>query len=204
MLNFKSFLKEATAEKHGVLAFGRMNPPTAGHEQVVNKIHDVAKEHGASHQLVLSHSHDAKKNPLSPEKKVEHAKNAFPGTNVKAASKESPTILHHAAEMHKSGVKHLHVVAGSDRHEDMHNLLHKYNGVKAGHGHYKFKSITVHSSGERDPDAEGTTGVSGTKMRQHASEGNKKEFHKNLPSKMKPEHKDALYHDLRSSMGHKD
>lgn len=201
MLNFIQYLKEAKEEKHGVLAFGRMNPPTAGHEQVVNKMHDVAKEHNASHQLVLSHSQDAKKNPLSPEKKVEHAKNAFPGTNVKAASKESPTILHHAAEMHKAGVKHLHVVAGSDRHEDMHNLLHKYNGVKSAHGNYKFKSITVHSSGERDPDSEGTSGVSGTKMREHAASGNKKEFHKNLPSKMKPEHKDALYNDLRKSMG---
>jgi hypothetical protein len=199
MLNFKSFLKEATAEKHGVLAFGRMNPPTAGHEQVVKKMHDVAKEHGASHHLVLSGSHDAKKNPLSPEKKVEHAKNAFPGTNVSAAAK-GETPLHAAAKLHAGGVQHLHVVAGSDRQQSTHDLLHKYNGVKSAHGHYKFKSITVHSSGNRDPDAEGTSGISGTKMRQHASEGNKKEFHKNLPSKMKPEHKDALYHDLRSSM----
>jgi hypothetical protein len=203
MLNFKSFLKEATAEKHGVLAFGRMNPPTAGHEEVVKKMHDVAKEHGAEHHLVLSGSHDAKKNPLSPEKKVEHAKNAFPGTNVSAAAK-GETPLHAAAKLHAGGVKHLHVVAGSDRQQSTHDLLHKYNGVKSAHGHYKFKSITVHSSGDRDPDAEGTSGISGTKMRQHASEGNKKEFHKNLPSKMKPQHKDALYHDLRSSMGHKD
>lgn len=202
MLNFRDYLKEATSG-HGVLAFGRMNPPTAGHEQVVNKMHAVAKKHGAEHSLVLSGSHDAKKNPLSPEKKVEHAKNAFPGTNVSAAAK-GETPLHAAAKLHAGGVQHLHVVAGSDRQQSTHDLLHKYNGVKAAHGHYKFKSITVHSSGDRDPDAEGTTGVSGTKMRQHASEGNKKEFHKNLPSKMKPEHKDALYHDLRSSMGHKD
>jgi hypothetical protein len=203
MLNFIEFLKEATKEKHGVLAFGRMNPPTAGHEQVVNKMHQVAKEHGAEHHLVLSGSHDAKKNPLSPEKKVEHAKNAFPGTNVSAAAK-GETPLHAAAKLHASGVQHLHVVAGSDRQQSTHDLLHKYNGVKSAHGHYKFKSITVHSSGERDPDAEGTSGISGTKMREHAAAGNKKEFHKNLPSKMKPEHKDALYHDLRHSMGHKD
>ena len=202
MLSFLSFLKESKEEKHGVLAFGRMNPPTAGHEKVINKVHEVAKEHNATHQVVLSHSHDAKKNPLTASQKVQHAKNAFPGTNVKAASKESPTILHHASSMHKAGVKHLHVVAGSDRKEEMHNLLHKYNGVKAGHGHYKFKSITVHSSGERDPDSEGTAGVSGTKMREHAAAGNKKEFHKNLPSNMKPEHKDALYHDVRKGMGH--
>ena len=189
------------AEKHHVLAFGRMNPPTAGHEQVVNKVHEVAKEHNAGHSVVLSHSHDAKKNPLPVEKKVEHAKNAFPGTNVHGASKEKPTILHHAADLHKAGVHHLHVVAGSDRKEEMHNLLHKYNGQKAAHGHYNFKSITVHSSGDRDPDSEGTSGVSGTKMREHAASGNKKEFHKHLPSQMKPEHKEKLYNDLRSHMG---
>lgn len=202
MLSFLSFLKESKTEKHGVLAFGRMNPPTAGHEQVVNKVHEVADQHKASHNVVLSHSHDAKKNPLSVDKKVEHAKNAFPGTNVTGASKEKPTILHHAADMHKAGVQHLHVVAGSDRKEAMHDLLHKYNGQHAAHGHYNFKSITVHSSGHRDPDSEGTTGISGTKMREHAASGNKKDFHANLPSKMKPEHKDALYHDVRKGMGH--
>jgi hypothetical protein len=201
MLDFKSFLAEAK-DKHGVLAFGRMNPPTAGHEQVINKVHSVAAKNHAMHQVVLSHSHDAKKNPLSPESKVKHAKNAFPDTNIKAASKEEPTILHHAAAMHKAGVQHLHVVAGSDRQEEMHNLLHKYNNKPAAHGHYNFKSITVHSSGERDPDAEGTSGVSGTKMREHAASGNEKAFHKGLPSKMKPEHKSALYHDVRKAMGH--
>ena len=210
MKSFIAYIKEAKdtlghgSEKHGVMAFGRMNPPTAGHEQVVNKMHEVAKEHGADHNLVLSGSHDAKKNPLSPESKVKHAKNAFPGTNISAALK-GETPLHAAAKMHAAGVKHLHVVAGSDRQQETHDLLHKYNNVKSAHGHYNFKSITVHSSGERDPDSDtGTAGVSGTKMREHAASGNKKEFHANLPSKMKPEHKEALYNDLRKSMGHKD
>ena len=197
--------KKTNSEKHAVMAFGRMNPPTAGHEEVVKKMHSVAKEHGAEHHLVLSHSEDKKKNPLPVDKKVAHAKNAFPGTNVRGASKEKPTILHHAADLHKSGVEHLHVVAGSDRHQAMHDLLHKYNdGKEHGHGSYKFKSITLHSSGERDPDSEGTAGVSGTKMREHASSGNKKDFHSNLPKTMKPEHKDALYHDLRHHMGVKE
>jgi hypothetical protein len=191
-------------EKHHVLAFGRMNPITSGHEAVVNKLHSVAKEHNASHSLVVSHSQDAKKNPLTGEQKVAHAKNAFPGTNVSSASKEAPTILHHAAAAHAAGATHLHVVAGSDRHEEMHNLLHKYNGKDSGHGHYNFKKITVHSSGERDPDAEGTTGISASKMREHAAAGNKKEFHKGAPSKMKPEHKDAMYNDVRKGMNLKE
>jgi hypothetical protein len=191
-------------EKHHVLAFGRMNPITSGHEAVVNKLHSVAKEHGASHSLVVSHSQDAKKNPLTGEQKVAHAKNAFPGTNVSSASKDKPTILHHAAAAHAAGATHLHVIAGSDRHEEMHNLLHKYNGKDSGHGHYNFKKITVHSSGERDPDAEGTTGISASKMREHAASGNKAEFHKGAPSNMKPEHKDAMYNDVRKGMNIKE
>lgn len=197
---FKEYLQEAE-EKHGVIAFGRMNPPTAGHEQVINKVHEVAKQHNASHQVVLSHSQDKKKNPLSAEDKVKHTKRAFPGTNISSSSKEKPTILHAAADMHKAGIKHLHVVAGSDRHKDMHELLHKYNGKSEAHGHYNFKSITVHSSGERDPDAEGTTGVSASKMREHAASGNKKEFHAGLPSGMKQTHRDHLYSDVRKGMG---
>lgn len=199
MKSFKEYLQEAT-EKHGVLAFGRMNPPTVGHEQVVKKVKEVAKDHNAEHKVVLSHSQDAKKNPLSVDKKVQHAKNAFPETNIHGASKDKPTILHHAVDMHKAGVQHLHVVAGSDRKQEMHELLHKYNGKDEKHGHYNFKSITVHSSGERDPDAEGTTGMSASKMRQHAKDGNEAEFHKGLPSKMKPEHKKALYNDLKDAM----
>ena len=201
-MDFIDYLTEAP-EKHGVLAYGRMNPPTTGHEQVINKVHEVAKAHNAVHKVALSHTSGTKdgKNPLPVDVKVKHAQHAFPGTNIEAASKEHPTILHHAAEMAKQGVKHLHVVAGSDRVEEYHKLLHKYNGVKSGHGHYKFKSIQVHSSGERDPDAEGTSGVSGTKMREHAAAGRKNKFHAALPSKMKPEHKDALYHDLRHHMG---
>ena len=199
-MDFIDYLTEAP-EKHGVLAYGRMNPPTKGHEQVINKVHEVAKEHKAAHKVVLSHSQDKTKNPLPADVKVKHAQHAFPGTNIEAASKEHPTILHHAAEMARQGVKHLHVVAGSDRVEEYHKLLHKYNGVKSGHGHYNFKSIKVHSSGERDPDAEGTSGISGTKMREHATAGRKNKFHAALPSKMKPEHKDALYHDVRHHMG---
>lgn len=204
MKTFKQFLKEAAAaEKHHVLAFGRMNPITNGHEALVNKIHDVAKQHNAGHTLVVSHSNDPKKNPLTSAQKVKHAKHAFPGTNVTASSKDKPTILHHASDLHAKGVQHLHVIAGSDRVPAMKELLHKYNGMpsKDGHPGYNFKSITVHSAGERDPDAEGTTGISASKMRAHAAAGDKKAFHAGAPSKMTAAHKDAMYHDVRKGMG---
>jgi phosphopantetheine adenylyltransferase len=217
MLSFKSFIaileelggKEKTdgsvsLKSHKVMAFGRMNPITHGHQAVVNKVHEVAKKHNADHVVIVSHSQDAKKNPLTAAQKVKHAKNAFPGTNVTAASKEHPTILHHAAQAHSTGAQHLHVIAGSDRHEEMHKLLHKYNNVPSAHGHYNFKSITVHSSGERDPDAEGTSGISASKMREHAASGNKTAFHAGAPTGMSAKHKDAMYHDVRRGMRVKD
>jgi hypothetical protein len=206
MKTFKNFILESSSsESHAVLAFGRMNPPTAGHERVIDKVHQVADKHNAIHQVVLSHSHDLKKNPLSPEDKVKYAKHAFPNTNIKASSKEKPTILHHASDLSAKGVTHLHVIAGSDRVGEMSTLLHKYNGAEGGkHGSFKFHKITVHSAGERDPDSDDTSGVSGTKMREFASSGDRSSFHSNLPSKMSPKHKEGLYNTLRKSMGHDD
>lgn len=190
-----------TEEVHHTMAFGRMNPPTAGHEKLVQHMHDTAKKFGGAHTLVLSGSHDTKdgKNPLSPEQKLKHAKNAFPGTNVVVADKDKPTLLHQASELHKQGVTHLHFAGGSDR-APMAELLKKYNGVKGAHGHYDFKHISFENAGQRDEKAKGVEGVSGTKLRELASSGKKEEFHSHLSSQMKPEHKDELYNDLRKAM----
>lgn len=202
MFNFIQFIKEQTNQRHGVLAFGRMNPPTVGHEKLVNKVHEVADKHDAIHAVVLSHSQDAKKNPLDVATKVKHAKKAFPSTNIVGASKEQPTIMHHAAAMYDAGARHLHVVAGSDRHEEFNKLLNAYNGKEGKHGYYNFKSITLHSAGERDPDAEGTEGMSASKMREHATNNNEAEFHKGLPNTMSKKDKSAVFHDVRKGMGH--
>ena len=201
----KSFLElvEETkqGEKHHVMTFGRMNPPTTGHLKLIHKVKEVASKHNAGHTVVASHSQDSKKNPLSGEQKVKHLKRYSPGTNFKTSSKEHPSIFHHAAELHKQGVTHLHVVVGSDRVKEFKDSLHKYNGVKGAHGHYNFKKITVHSAGHRDPDAEGSEGMSGTKMRHHASSGNYKEFKKGVPEHVPENHAKELYHDTRKGMG---
>jgi hypothetical protein len=198
-MKFRDFLVEK-ADKHAVLAFGRMNPITSGHEKLVNKVKDVAREVGGSHHIVLSHSQDAKKNPLTAAQKVKHAKRAFPGTNFSASSKESPNFLTQAADLHKKGVSHLHVVGGSDRVKEFHDTLHRYNGTHKG-ALFNFKKITVHSAGERDPDAEGVSGMSASKMRDHASNGRFEEFKKGVPSSMSHEHAKHLYNDVRKGMG---
>jgi predicted kinase len=83
----------------------------------------------------------------------------------------------------------------------MHHLLHKYNGVEAGHGRYHFKKITVHSAGHRDPDAEGTEGMSASKMREHAKSKNFGEFRKGVPSHVSDTHAKELMNDTRKGLG---
>lgn len=201
--NTRSITEEKERARHSVLSFGRFNPPTAGHAKLVHKGQQVAQAHHADHHVVLSHSQDAERNPLSPADKLKHAKHAFPGAHLSLASKEHPTIFHHASELSKSGTQHLHVVVGSDRVKEFHDSLHKYNGVKTKEGHgYKFKSITVHSAGHRDPDAKGVEGISASKMREHATKGNFHEFKKGVAPTVSKEHAKELYHDVRKGMGH--
>ena len=199
-MKFRDFLQEQK-EKHAVMAFGRMNPPTVGHEKLVGKVQDIAKKVGGTAHIVVSHSQDAKKNPLTPQQKLKHAKRAFPGVNVSASDKESPNFLSQAAKLHKQGVTHFHMVGGSDRVDEYKKLLHKYNNVHGPHGHFNFKHIEVHSAGDRDPDAEGVEGMSASKMREHATKGNFNEFRKGVPSKMTDSHAKELYNHVRKGMG---
>jgi len=200
MKSFLELVEEKEEGKHAVMAFGRMNPPTTGHMKVVDKVKEVAHKVGGEHHVVVSHSQDSKKNPLSGDDKVKHLKRFSPDTHFEKSSKEHPTFLHHAAELHKKGVTHLHMVAGSDRVKEYKEKLHKYNGTHKG-ALYHFKKITVHSSGERDPDAEGEKGMSGTKMREHAKNNDIHSFKKGVPSHVSDKHAKELMHDTRKGMG---
>lgn len=174
-------------EKTAVMAFGRYNPPTVGHEKLIHKVEDVAQEHGGTAHIIASHSEGTSKNPLPQNDKLEYlAKVTKPGTKVMGSSKSEPTIMHAAAKLHAQGHKHLVVVAGEDRVDEFQKTLHKYNGVEGKHGLYNFKSIKVVSAGHRDPDAEGTEGMSGTKMRELAHAGKDKEFKAGLPKALHP------------------
>jgi hypothetical protein len=183
--------KESTA----VMAFGRFNPPTVGHEKLIHKVEDVAKEHGGTPHIVASHSEGTQKDPLPQDKKIGYLhKVADKDTKVMGSSKQEPSILHAAANLHNQGHKHLVVVAGSDRVAEYHKMLTKYNNVPSKHGHYNFKSIKVVSAGHRDPDAEGVEGMSGTKMREHAKSGNHEEFKSGLPKALQPHAKEMIKH----------
>lgn len=187
-------IQEEKSKSVAVL-FGRMNPPTKGHEENVEGLKKLAKEHHADHVVIASHSQDAKKNPLSSSQKTKHLKRAFPGTHVISSSKEKPTIFHHLSDLHKQGYEHVHIAGGEDRASE-YEQVKKYNGKEGKHGLYNFKSITVHSTGERKQ------GVSGTDMRKHAQNNDFHNFRKNLPSKLaaNEKHAKAVFDDTRKGM----
>ena len=200
----KKFLEklqeEANALKPVVMAFGRMNPPTIGHEKLVNRVHELAKDYNAPHHIILSHSIDAKKNPLDVATKIKHAKRFFPNTNIVSSSKERPTFLQHAAALNQAGHDHLIMVAGSDRIPEYEKKLQQYNGVGPGKL-FNFKKIEVKSAGQRDPDAEGAEGMSASKMREHAQNNNFNEFKQGIPSHVPEKHAKELFRDVRRGMG---
>jgi hypothetical protein len=192
--------EETRKGRHITISYGRMNPPHTGHQLLAKKLIDNANEEGGDHLLVLSHSTDPKKNPLTPEQKLKHAKRLFPENNIKVSDSNSPTLLHHLANLHAKGYEHATVVAGSDRVPEFEKLVNKYNGVKGSHGFYNFKTIKIASSGERDPDSDEAEGNSASKMRGHVTNNDFPKFKKGLPSHVSDQHAKELYNDVKNGM----
>lgn len=159
-----------------VLTFGRFNPPTVGHQKLVDAVKKTAAEKNATPLVYLSHSQDSKKNPLSYEDKVAYAKKAF--GDLMHISK-ARTIIEAMKEL-QTKYKNVTVVVGSDRVAEFERLLNTYNGKE-----YTFDSISVESAGERDPDAEGVAGMSASKMRQAVKDNDMEAFKSGLPTRLK-------------------
>ena len=161
-----------------VITFGRCNPPTVGHEKLVNKVKQVGRLENADPLVFLSHSCDSKKNPLDYATKFKYCKKAF-GKSVQASM--SRNIIDIMKELEKFGYEEVILVVGSDRIDEMSKLLNKYNDSE-----YSFKSINVVSAGDRDPDADGVDGMSASKMRELAEIQDLVSFKQGLPSLLQP------------------
>lgn len=178
-----------------VFAFGRLNPPTTGHKKLIDKVLSVAKSNKGDHLIVMSKSQDKKKNPLSPEEKLKFARLMFPGVNIEVATQLMPTFIGWLKEFSNKKYDKVVMIAGSDRVQEYQELINKYNGKD-----FTFKIAEVISAGERDPDAEGTTGMSASKMREFAMKDDFKNFKKGLPSTMREKDMQALMRAVQEGM----
>jgi|TARA_A100001391_G_scaffold129830_2_gene89026 nicotinic acid mononucleotide adenylyltransferase len=184
------------ASNPAVFTFGRFNPPTIGHGKLLDKVASVRPD--AKYYVFVSHTQDAKKNPLDYETKISFLKRQFgKHTNEIVQNEGIRTIIDVMQYLEQQGHDGVIMVAGSDRVKSFNDLLQKYNGQE-----YNFDKIIVISAGERDPDSEGVEGASASKARQAASQGNMAAFAKMIqgPDQLVKD----MYTSVRLGMGMKE
>lgn len=188
-------LFEAEA-KHISFCFGRMNPPTIGHAQLLDTVASV----GGEYKIFVSQSQDPKKNPLDYSTKINFIRAMFP-KHAKNVVEDSSlnTVVKVASHLYDQGYNHATFVAGSDRLEEMKKLLLAYNGVEGkAHGYYKFETLDFKSSGDREDGAEGVAGISASGARAAAANGDFEAFQEATGA---GKYAKKLYDAVRKGMG---
>jgi len=181
------------------IAFGRFNPPTTGHEKLLDTV--ATSSDDGDYVIIPSRSQDKKKNPLDPDTKVSVMRQMFPKHSEKIVNDPvNRTIFDVLKKAHMDGYANVRIIGGADRVKEFENLSGNYNGKL-----YQFDNIEVRSAGERDPDAEDdVTGMSASKQRKAAAEGDFKTFRKGVPASMNDKQAKELYNALRSAMNIKE
>ncbi len=200
LYTFKEHLIKEAAAKTVTVNFGRFNPPTIGHEKLL----DISMSKGTGdHRVYASQTAGNKKNPLDWKTKIKYMRKVFPKhARHILMDKKVKTIWDVAVTCYKDGYTEFELVVGDDRHQDFVKLLDDFNGIKAKHGFYEFDVIDVMSAGMRDPDATGAEGMSASKMRAAAEDSDLIAFTKGVPKKFKDAK--GLFKAVQNGMGIKE
>ena len=196
MKNFKDITELSQKVKGVTFTFGRFNPPTVGHLKLAHKMKEKAGTDDVA--IYTSHTTDRKKNPLT-NAQIRKFMNPMLPRGISIVTSNARTVFDVLVNLYDNGYRSVQMVVGSDRVMEFQTLLNKYNGKKSRHGYYNFEPLKVVSAGERDPDAEGASGMSASKMRQFVHAGQKDEFIKALPTgyRLAPQ----LYKAVQKGMG---
>ena len=175
--------------------FGRFNPPTVGHGKLMDTISKTAGE-GGQYRIYPSRSQDSKKNPLDPKEKVDYMRKMFPKhSNAIVDDENTRTIFDVLKAAYGKGYSTINVVVGSDRVKEFENLANKYNGQL-----YNFDKINIVSAGERDASAKGVEGMSASKLRKAAMDGDYKTFRSGISKALDDKSAKKLFNTVQNSM----
>ena len=178
------------------VTFGRFNPPTVGHEKLLDRVAQQAKSSGGEYRIYPSRSEDPKKNPLDAGTKIKFMKQAYPDhANAIQNNEEMRTIFDVLSTLDAEGYSSVNLVVGGDRVSEFNSLAQKYNGDV-----YTFDEINVVSAGARDPDGEGVEGMSASKLRKAAAEDDFNSFSKGMSKNLGKDGTEKLYMTLRQAM----
>jgi len=180
------------------IAFGRFNPPTIGHQQLMDTAAQAAMQEGGDYIIVPSRTNDPKKNPLDPDSKISFMRRMFPDHSERIVNDPNYiTIFDVLKKAHNDGYAGVRIVGGADRVKEFEKLANNYNGQL-----YQFDAIEVISSGDRDPDSnKGVEGVSASRLRLAAAEGDFITFREGLPPGIKNKEALELFYLVRQGMG---
>ena len=178
------------------ITFGRFNPPTIGHEKLLDKVAKEAKTSGGEYRIYPSRSEDPKKNPLDAGTKIKYMRQAYPDhANAIVDSPDMRTIFDVLSAIDNDGYSSVNIVVGGDRVSEFNSLAQKYNGKL-----YNFDNIKVTSAGDRDPDSDGLEGMSASKMRKAAAEGDFDTFKQGMPKALSKKDQEEIFLTLRQAM----
>ena len=205
MKSFTTFITEAISsqsvpkppnddEADMTVAFGRFNPPTTGHERLLNKVKQVAGK--GNYEIYPSRSNDPAKNPLDPDTKIGYMQQMFPNHAKHIMNNpNTKTIFDALKGANERGAKSVNIVVGQDRQKEFENLANKYNNKL-----YKFDRINVISAGDRDPDGEGISAMSASKLRKAAVDDDYDTFRTGIPQSLKDDRARELYAAIQKGM----
>ena len=176
MITFSRFIKEGV-DKIAVFSFGRMNPPTTGHGKLIKKVMSVAKKEKGIPMIYASKTEDKKKNPLTYKTKMAVLTNVFGNIINTDTTIKSPFAV--LDDLNDKKFSKVVFVVGSDRVAEFKRNMSKYVDSDLDN----IEDFSVVSAGERDPDAEGVTGISGSKMREYVTNDKFKKFADGLMTK---------------------
>ena len=209
MKSFTRFITEAISsqsvakpnpnddEADMTVAFGRFNPPTTGHEKLLNKVKQVAGR--GNYEIYPSRSNDPDKNPLDPETKIGYMQQMFPQHAKHIMNNDKTRTIFDALKgANERGAKSVNIVVGQDRQKEFENLANKYNNKL-----YKFDRIKVISAGDRDPDGEGIGAMSASKLRKAVADDDYDTFRTGIPKSLKDDAARKLYDSLKQGMNPK-
>ena len=198
MKTIKELLRKGVGRKQTVVfAFGRMNPPTIGHQKLIDRVITMAKRLKGLPVLYVSATQDRRKNPLSVKQKIDYLKKMYPvGIQILPATGRERTFMEILKNRFDKKYTDVYMIAGSDRVAEFKRLTKQYNGKD-----YNFDTIEVVSAGARDPDATGASGMSASKMRDFAMSNDFKSFRAGLIAGTKENDAMKLFKDLKKGMG---
>jgi len=199
MITFKKFFTEAVNGKVAVFSYGRYNPPTTGHQLLIDKLTATAKEKNADAFLIPTHTIDRKKNPLNINEKINILRQMSPGVTVLESGK---TLIDALKDLQSRGYTSVYQVAGSDRIPEFTHIKDTYNNKpnKAGEIPFAFANYEMVSSGERDPDSDGVEGMSASKLREFAINGDYNFFKSGMSPAVDEGTKKATFDTIRERL----